>query len=135
MPFTVTLDGGGSSDPDADSLTYSWSFADGVQGSGPTMQRAFVDANGDMAEAGGYLVTLTVSDGKGGTGSASVRIGVFPPGCPPSLDFDAIRAQLAAQGQDLAFVEGRLPHGGRRHVQRARVGGSAAWTRRASLRA
>jgi PKD repeat protein len=112
IPFTVTLDGRGSSDPDGDPLTYSWSFADGVQGSGPTLQRSFEDANGDMREAGGYLVTLTVSDGKGGTGRASVRIGAFPPGCPASLDFDAIRAQLAAQGQDLAFVKVGLHTGG-----------------------
>jgi len=105
IPFTVTLDGGGSSDPDGDLLTYSWSFADGVQGSGPTMERTFVDANGDMKEAGGYLVTLTVRDGQGGTDSASVRIGVFPPGCPPSLDFDTIRAELDAQGMDLEFVK------------------------------
>jgi PKD repeat protein len=112
IPFTVTLDGRGSSDPDGDPLTYSWSFADGVRGSGPTMQRTFEDANGDMKEAGGYLVTLTVSDGRGGTASASVRIGAFPPGCPASLDFDAIRAQLAAQGQDLAFVKVGFHTGG-----------------------
>jgi PKD repeat protein len=112
IPFTVTLDGRGSSDPDGDTLSYSWRFADGVQGSGPTMQRTFEDANGDMKEAGGYLVTLTVSDGDGGTGSASVRIGAFPPGCPASLDFDAIRAQLDAQGQDLAFVKVGFHTGG-----------------------
>ena len=105
IPFTVTLDASGSSDPDGDSLTYSWAFADGVKGSGPTMQRSFVDANGDMRETGGYLVTLTVSDGQGGTSHASVRVGVFPEGCPSALDFDAIRAQLASQGQGLAFVK------------------------------
>ena len=105
IPFTVTLDGSGSSDPDGDPLTYAWSFADGVQGSGPTLERTFVDDNADMRGAGGYLVTLTVSDGNGGSHSASLRIGVFPPGCPSSLDFDAIRAQLDAQGQDLEFVK------------------------------
>ncbi len=105
IPFTVTLDGRGSTDPDGDSLTYSWRFADGVQGSGPVIQRSFEDPKGNLRVAGGYLVTLTVSDGRGGTGRASVRIGVFPPGCPSALDFDAIRAQLASQGQDLAFVK------------------------------
>ncbi len=56
------------------------------------MQRRFQDANGDMREAGDYLVTLAVSDGQGGTGSASVRVGVFPPWTRLlSLDFDAIR--------------------------------------------
>jgi hypothetical protein len=112
IPFTVTLDGRGSSDPDGDPLAYSWSFADGVQGSGPTIQRSFVDANGDMREAGGYLVTLTVSDGQGATGSASIRIGVFPPDCPASLDFDQVRARLASQGQDLAFVKVGFHTGG-----------------------
>lgn len=112
IPFIVTLDGGGSSDPDGDLLTYAWSFADGVQGSGPTVQRSFVDANGDGQETGGYQVTLTVSDGKGGTDSASLRIGVFPPGCPSSIDFDAIRAGLHAQGKDLEFVKIGLHTGG-----------------------
>src|SRR3990172_6729786 len=67
IPFPVTLNGGGSSDPDGAPLTYAWSFADGVQGSGPTLERTFVDDNLDMREAGGYLVTLSVSDGNGGT--------------------------------------------------------------------
>jgi len=124
IPFTVTLDGSGSSDPDGDALTYSWSFADGVQGSGPTLQRTFTDANGDLQEAGGYSVTLTVSDGKGGTHSASARIGVFPPGCPSFLDFDAIRQQLDAEGKDLAFVKVGFHTGGW-----GKMGGLGKWER------
>ena len=105
IPFTVTLDASGSSDPDGDTLTYSWAFADGVRGSGPTMQRSFVDANGDMRETGGYLVTLTVSDGKGGTSQRERSRRSLPGRLPAALDFDAIRAQLASQGKDLAFVK------------------------------
>ena len=109
VPFTVTLDGQGSSDPDGDPLSYTWQFADGVQGTGPTLQRHFPLGDWRRGEgleeyAGGYLVTLTVTDDEGATGSASLRIKAIPPqGCPESLDFDAIRTQLAAQGQDLAF--------------------------------
>ena len=50
------FDGGGSSDPDQDSLTYSWDFGDGSRGSGVTSTHVY-DA------AGMYAVTLTVSDG------------------------------------------------------------------------
>jgi PKD repeat protein len=105
VPFTVTLDGSGSSDPDGDPLTYRWQFADGVQGTGLTMQRYFLQLARRSREARrGYLVTLTVTDDAGASGSASLRIKAIPPqGCPDSLDFDALRAQLAAQGQDLEF--------------------------------
>ena len=62
------FDGGSSSDPDNDSLTYSWNFGDGSTGSG-------VRATHVYASAGNYSVTLTVSDGKEQattTGSATV---------------------------------------------------------------
>ena len=52
------LDGGASSDPDQDPLTYSWSFGDGSTGSGRQTTHVY-DSEGT------YSVTLTVSDGKG----------------------------------------------------------------------
>ena len=51
------FDGGGSSDPDQDSLTYSWNFGDGSSGSGVTTTHVY-------NSAGTFSVTLTVSDGK-----------------------------------------------------------------------
>ncbi len=110
IPFTVTLDASGSSDADGDPLIYGWRFADGVQGTGPTIQRTFPlgdfhKGEGPERYAGGYLVTLTVTDTHGATGSASLRIAAFPQNCPDSLDFDAKRAELAAQGKVLAFVK------------------------------
>ena len=56
----ISFDGTGSSDPDFDPLTYSWDFGDGSTGSGDTPTHAY--SWGDT-----FDVTLTVSDGKGGS--------------------------------------------------------------------
>ena len=65
-PLVVALSGTGSTDADGDALTYSWTFGDGTTGTG-------ISANHTYA-AGTYTVTLTVNDGKGGTGNATTSI-------------------------------------------------------------
>ena len=59
-PLAVTFDGGGSSDPDGDALTYSWNFGDGSNGAGKSITHTF-------ANDGKFNVVLTVNDGHGGT--------------------------------------------------------------------
>jgi len=52
----VHMDGGASSDPDGEPLTFSWFFGDGGAGSGPTPTHTY-------EQKGTFGVALTVSDG------------------------------------------------------------------------
>jgi hypothetical protein len=65
--FTATLDGSASKDPQGDPLTYTWSGPFG------TLSGAVVTAT---LPPGEHAITLTVSDGKGGTDTDSVTITV-----------------------------------------------------------
>ena len=70
----VTLDGTGSSDPDGDTLSFSWTAPMGafVNGTSATDQLVQVTFPGTDP----YDVILIVNDGKGGTDTASVLIGL-----------------------------------------------------------
>lgn len=52
----ITFSAVGSSDPDADALTFTWNFGDGDIGDGLTTSHSY-------SQPGDYMVTLTVSDG------------------------------------------------------------------------
>ncbi|MBN2134712.1 MAG: right-handed parallel beta-helix repeat-containing protein [Acidobacteria bacterium] len=75
-PLNVTFDGSGSSDPDGDTLSYSWDFGDGSSSSEVSPAHTY-------NTAGTYNAVLTVTDGKGGEDQDSVTItvsGVVPTG-------------------------------------------------------
>ena len=61
---TVLFNGSASYDPDGDPLHFAWSFGDGMTGND-------VSPGHSYSAPGTYPVTLTVSDGKGGTASDS----------------------------------------------------------------
>ena len=80
--FTVTcaflvcnFDASASSDPQADSLTYSWAFGDGSSGNGMTTSRTY-------ATAGTRTVTLTVSDGALTNQTTRQAVSSAPPAGP-----------------------------------------------------
>jgi hypothetical protein len=72
--LVVDLSAEGSSDPDADPLTYEWDFGDGSPGS------SALNPTHTYANSGAYTVTLTVRDGNGGedTNDLTVRVGHAP---------------------------------------------------------
>jgi len=69
VPFTVTLSGAPSSDPDGDDQIdeYSWDFGDGAQGNGKSVSHTYT-------AVGTYVITLTVIDKWGATDRASKTI-------------------------------------------------------------
>jgi len=62
-PLAVTFSGAASTDPDGSISTYTWDFGDGASGSGEQVTHTF-------EPAGLYVVTLTVTDDRGGEASA-----------------------------------------------------------------
>jgi len=65
-PLPVQFSSGGSMDPDGDPITFSWDFGDGAISTEP-------DPLHEYSAPGFYRATLTVSDGRGGLGSAAVE--------------------------------------------------------------
>jgi PKD repeat protein len=74
----ITFDGTGSYDPDGHITSYRWEFGDGSEDFGPTVEHSYTDP-------GSYTVTLTVTDDKGATGSASRELTILEPGTIQSI--------------------------------------------------
>ena len=75
-----------ASDPDNDSLTYSWTANGGsVEGSGPEARW-----NSSGTNPGTYTVRVRVDDGRGGTADCSAEIRVEPqPNRAPTMSCSA----------------------------------------------
>ena len=70
-PFAVNFSGSGSSDADGSITSYAWNFGNGQTATG-------VNASTTYTAAGTYNATLTVTDDKGATGTATQVIAVAP---------------------------------------------------------
>ena len=81
-PLTVDFDASASSDPNGDTLTYSWDFGNGETSS-------LVAPSITFDEIGTYLVTLTVSDGVNTSSSVSEQISVEDGNIAPVAIFEA----------------------------------------------
>ncbi len=62
---SINFDASGSYDPDGSIVSYSWDFGDGTTATGVTVSNAYI-------HAGSYTMTLTVTDNRGATNTASV---------------------------------------------------------------
>jgi hypothetical protein len=74
----VSLSGAGSLDPNGTVASYAWSFGDGSTGEGVAPSHVY-------AQAGEYVVTLTVTDNDGLTDSAAFTVTVTDVPAPPTL--------------------------------------------------
>ena len=93
-PLTVTFDASESTDPDNDRLTYAWNFGDGGSATG-----AF--ATHTYAVQGTRTATLTVTDGRGGSATASRTVAI---GSAPTATITAPAVgMLYAAGNTIAF--------------------------------
>ena len=72
----LEFDASDSSDPDGTIVQYVWSFGDGTTGEGMIVEHAYTTAGGSGWQP---LVTLTVIDEDGGSGSTSQKVNVV--GC------------------------------------------------------
>jgi outer membrane protein OmpA-like peptidoglycan-associated protein len=98
----LNFDASGSSDPDGDPLTYRWDFGDGT-----TADFTFPRATHRYKAPGNYLVSVTVSDGKGGSDTATttapiVRRVMLQESETVYFDFD--RANLKPAGQEALAI-------------------------------
>jgi len=66
----ITFDGSVSTDPDCNIVSYEWTFGDGTTGTGVNPVHSY-------NAAGNYVVTLTVTDNDGLTGSAAANVSVI----------------------------------------------------------
>jgi PKD repeat protein len=67
--MTVHFDGSGSRDSDGTIELFTWNFGDGTSDTGSTVDHTYT-------QAGTYTVTLTLTDNRGGVGTASRAITV-----------------------------------------------------------
>jgi PKD repeat protein len=85
--FTATFNASASKDTDGTIASYAWNFGDNTTGTGVNPSHTYAAGNT-------YLVTLTVTDNSGGTGTMQQSVTVS--NAPPSAAFTSAAAGLVA---------------------------------------
>lgn len=81
-PLVVQVNAASSSDPDGDSLTFTWDFGDDTFGAGATAEHTY-------AVPGQYVITLTATDSNGQSSSTVQTIWVIEGSDLPEASFTA----------------------------------------------
>jgi hypothetical protein len=127
-PTTVVTGGNSTirctaSDPDGDTLTYSWIYAGGsISGSGNTVTWTAPSAFGM------YIVTAIVSDGKGGTATQSVSIAVTNNNPPQISSLTATPTTVVTGGNSTIRCTASDPNGDTLAYSWTCTGGSISGT-------
>ena len=96
----------GTTDPNpGDTLTFSWTFDDGLLASGPSAQRTF-------GTPGAHSGTLTVTDQSGQTAQASAGVTVDPPTTTTTATAGGLGGSTAGSGEQVATPVGPAFSGG-----------------------
>jgi hypothetical protein len=93
-PLQVVLDGGNSSDPDNDPISYHWTLSAPAGSNAVLNDRTLMNPNFTADIAGIYTVQLQVFDGKTYSQTDTVTISVLPANLPPSANAGADRTVL-----------------------------------------
>jgi PKD repeat protein len=128
-PLTVNFSGASSSDPDGSIASYSWNFGGMSSGIG-------VNASAQFTVPGTYVATLTVTDNRGATASATQAITVSADqaviAAPTGLSASAAKGfKVTLRWTDASSNEGgfaieRAPQGSTAFVQVGQVGANVA---------
>ncbi len=90
----ATLSGAASSDADGTIVAYAWSFGDGTTASGPTATKTW-------SAPGTYVVTLTVTDDMGATGTDTATVTVT------AATISGVRTQWAVRAGGVGYDEAK----------------------------
>ncbi len=105
-PFEVKVSGGHSSDPDGTIVKWEWSFGDG------SPDASTMDVAHTYASEGQYVLTLTVTDNRGATATATQAIVVTYTNKPPTASI-TVSATEGTAPLNVAFAgSGSDPEGG-----------------------
>lgn len=83
----INFDGSASSDPDGDSLSYSWDFGDGATGRGVMPSHVYTSA-------GSYTITLIVNDGRQDSLLATTAVNVGEGNVSPTTEPEGPRETI-----------------------------------------
>ena len=84
----LAADGTGSTDSDGSIAGYAWNFGDGQTGTGSTTSHHY-------ATPGTYVVTLTVTDNRGGTNTTTKSVTAIAPNVLPTAAFTSTATDLS----------------------------------------